>query len=212
MTDATPSAENLVDAASNTDGAEFEPDTTEDATEEPTDWELLAAEDIRSRGELLAELSEAESRRDEYLDALQRARAEFDNFRKRTLREGAVQRLSGQADVMARLLDVLDDFDRTMDAIGREAAERRTSQDEGADEGLVTGVGLVRDKFAKTLADAGLERIDQVGVNFDPNQHEAVQQRPVDEPTGQPVVVEIFRPGYRLGDRVLRAAMVVVEQ
>lgn len=208
MTDATPPSEERVDVhdatprvaegAAPADGHDVEPQDGE--PEEATDWELLASEDIRSRGELLAELSEAEARRDEYLDALQRARAEFDNFRKRTLREGAVQRLNGQADVMARLLDVLDDFDRTMDAI------------DGADDGLVTGVGLVRDKLAKTLADTGLERIDQVGVNFDPNQHEAVQQRPVDEPTGQPVVVEIFRPGYRLGDRVLRAAMVVVEQ
>jgi len=171
-----------------------------DSHQEAPDWELLAADDIRSRGELLAELTEAEARRDEYLDGLQRARAEFANFRKRTLKEGALVRNHGQADIVARLLDVLDDFDRTMDAI------------DGADQGLVTGVGLVRDKLAKTLADVGLERIDQVGVVFDPNQHEAVQRRGADEPPGEPTVAEIFRTGYRFGDRVLRPAMVIVEQ
>lgn len=181
-----------------------EPDATAseaaaEDTEQTPDWVLLAADDIRSRGELLAELTEAEARRDEYLDGLQRARAEFDNFRKRTLREGAQQRTLGQADVVTRLLDVLDDFERTMEAIA------------DADAGMVTGVGLVRDKLGKTLADVGLERIDQTDIAFDPTQHEAVQQRSADTPSG-PTVVEVFRTGYRLGDRVLRPAMVVVEQ
>ena len=202
-TDVPESAES-VDATSPADADVAEPgiESEEQASEEAPepDWELLAADDIRSRGELLAELTEAEARRDEYLDDLQRARAEFANFRKRTLNEAAQQRTHGQADVLARLLEVLDDFDRTMEAI------------DGADDGLVTGVGLVRDKLTKTLADLGLERIDQAGVAFDPNLHEAVQQRSAEEPTGEPAVAEIFRTGYRLGERVLRAAMVVVEQ
>lgn len=197
-------AVDAVDAPGPTDAAidaDTGPALGQDATPEAEeDWELLAADDVRSRAELLAELTEAEARRDEYLDALQRARAEFDNFRKRTLKEGAALRTHGQADVVSRLLDVLDDFDRTMEAIG------------GADESLVTGIGLVRDKLAKTLADVGLERIDEVGIPFDPNKHEAVQQRSADPPIGEQQVAEIFRPGYRLGDRVLRAAMVVVEQ
>jgi molecular chaperone GrpE len=209
MTDApTPvdrTVEDIVDAPGPTDAPTDEagagPAPEEDAAPEAQeDWELLAADDVRSRAELLAELTEAEARRDEYLDALQRARAEFDNFRKRTLKEGAALRTHGQADVVSRLLDVLDDFDRTMEAI------------DGADEGLVTGIGLVRDKLYKTLADVGLERIDQVGIPFDPNTHEAVQRQSADPPIGEPHVAEIFRPGYRLGDRVLRAAMVVVEQ
>ena len=203
-TDASPSDEPVEATASVEDGAaEPEPISQDDPTaddEAEPDWELLAADDIRSRGELLAELTEAEARRDEYLDDLQRARAEFANFRKRTLNEAAQQRTHGQADVVGRLLEVLDDFDRTMNAL------------DGADDGLVTGVGLVRDKLTKTLADLGLERIDQAGVAFDPNLHEAVQRRSAEEPTGEPAVAEIFRTGYRMGDRVLRPAMVVVEQ
>lgn len=157
--------------------------------------------DPRTRQELLAELVEAESRRDEYLEDVRRARAELDNFRKRTMREGAQQREQGRIDVAGALLDVLDDLDRTV-----QAAEG------SADESLATGVRLVADKLATQLGAVGLQRVDAVGVPFDPNEHEAVQQQPADEPVDHPVVAQVLRPGYRLGQRVIRAAMVVVAQ
>jgi molecular chaperone GrpE len=157
--------------------------------------------DPRSPEELLAELGEAESRRDEYLDDLRRARAEFENFRKRTMREGGTQREAGKADVVTSLLEVLDDLDRTL-----EAAEG------SSDETLAKGVTLVADKLVRSLRAQGLERVAETGVAFDPNVHEAVQQRPSDEPREEPAVAEVLRPGYRLGERTLRPAMVVVEQ
>jgi molecular chaperone GrpE len=157
--------------------------------------------DPRSQAELLAELFEAESRRDEYLDDLRRARAEFENFRKRTMREGGTQREAGKAEVAASLLEVLDDLDRTL-----EAAEA------SSDETLAKGVTLVADKLVRSLRAQGLEQVAGTGEPFDPNVHEAVQQRPADEPRDEPVVAEVLRPGYRIGERVLRAAMVVVEQ
>jgi molecular chaperone GrpE len=162
--------------------------------------EVPVEEDPRSREELIAELGEAESRRDEYLDDLRRARAEFENYRKRTMREGAAQRHAGKADVAGGLLEVLDDLDRTIEAV-----------DDDADDPVAKGVVLVADKLVRVLQSQGLERLDTVGVAFDPTVHEAVQQRPADEPRDEPTVVEVLRPGYRLGDRVLRAAMVVVE-
>lgn len=176
-------------------------EAADDADDETPDWGALAEADPRSAGELLAELTEAEARRDEYLEDVRRARAEFENYRKRVMREGTAQRDQGRADVVGRLLDVLDDFDRTLAAAG-----------DGADEGFVKGVSLVREKFVGTLRDLGLERIDEVGVPFDPNRHEAVQQVAADESIDEPRVAQLFRPGYELGGRVLRAAMVVVEQ
>jgi molecular chaperone GrpE len=158
-------------------------------------------EDPRSPEELRAELAEAEARRDEFLDDLRRSRAEFENFRKRTLRESATQRAAGKADVATSLLEVLDDLDRTL-----EAAEG------SSDEGLAKGVTLVAEKLVQALRSHGLERVDAVGVPFDPTVHEAVQQQPADEPVDEPQVARILRPGYRLGERTLRAAMVVVEQ
>jgi molecular chaperone GrpE len=158
-------------------------------------------EDPRSAAELRAELSAAEAQRDDYLDDLRRARAEFENFRKRTTRESAGQRDLGRADVASALLEALDDLDRTL-----EAAEA------SADEGLAKGVGLVADKLVRTLQGFGLQRIDEVGAPFDPNVHEAVSQQSAEEAIDEPRVAQVFRPGYRLGERVLRPAMVVVEQ
>ena len=162
--------------------------------------EALADSDPRTKAELLAELLAAEAKRDEYLDDLRRSHADFENYRRRVMRDGALQRSSGKADVAAALLEVLDDLDRTVHAA------------EGSpDEDLATGVRLVATKLLDALRQQGLERIDAVGVAFDPGVHEAVQQQPGDGIDGEPKVVTVLRPGYRMDDRVLRAAMVAVE-
>jgi molecular chaperone GrpE len=109
--------------------------------------------------------------------------------------------VAGKGDVAASLLEVLDDLDRTL-----EAAE------DSDDTTLAKGVSLVAEKLVRALQGHGLERIDATGTAFDPNVHEAVQQRPADEPVDEPTVAEVLRPGYRLGERTLRPAMVVVEQ
>jgi molecular chaperone GrpE len=165
--------------------------------------ELLAAvlADPRSRAELFADLLEAETKRDEYLDDLRRSHAELENYRKRVVRDAALQRDHGRIDVVTALLDSLDDLDRT------EAAGVDSS-----DETLAKGVGLVAAKLRAALGSVGVERIDVTGVPFDPTVHEAVQQVPADEPHDEPLVAQVLRPGYRLGDRTLRAAMVVVIQ
>ena len=160
-----------------------------------------APEDTRTREELLAALVEAEQQRDDYLDGAQRARAEFENYRRRTMREGASQREAGKAELAEGLLEVLDDLDRTLEAA-----------DASDDESLARGVQLVAEKLVGALRASGLERVDATGVAFDPNLHEAVQQTAAEEPREQPVVAQVLRPGYLLGERVLRAAMVVVEQ
>ncbi|MFP5309645.1 MAG: nucleotide exchange factor GrpE [Actinomycetes bacterium] len=183
-----------------TSQAPREDDEPTAGADEP-DWAVLAAEDPRSREELLAELTAAEADRDAYLDDLRRARAEFENYRKRMLREQAAMRSAGTADLAGRLLEVLDDFDRTLDAA--EASE---------DQGLGKGVTMVHGKLVEVLQAAGLTRIDQAGVPFDPQRHEAVQQVAADEPVDEPTVAQVLRPGYELGGRVLRAAMVSVAQ
>jgi molecular chaperone GrpE len=189
-------------------------DAPEAAADGVTAHDLAREEDPRTREELLSELVEAESRRDEYLEDVRRARAEFENYRKRIMREGAAQRDAGRAEVVVALLEALDDLDRT-----REAAV--ASQDDA----LAKGVELVADKIARSLGSLGLERLDATGVPFDPGCHEAVQHRPAaaagddgeagaDVPAEDdgPRVAEVLRPGYRLGERVLRPAMVVVEE
>ncbi|MCA1784237.1 MAG: nucleotide exchange factor GrpE [Intrasporangiaceae bacterium] len=174
-------------------------DLEEAAAEETLDLETLADADPRSRAELYGALLAAEAQRDEYLDDLRRARAEFDNYRRRVMREGASQRDSGKAEAFGSLLEVLDDLERTVEA------------SEGSDDpSLAKGLQLVASKLVSAVGSQGLTRIDAVDAPFDPNEHEAVQQLPSDEPTDEPVVTQVLRPGYRLGDRVLRPAMVVV--
>jgi molecular chaperone GrpE len=181
----------------------IEPDGGVDVPDESgvDDIEAIAASDPRSKAELLTELITAEHKRDEYLDDLRRSHADFENYRRRVMRDGAAQREAGKADVAGGLLDVLDDLDRTLQAAS------------GSDDtDLAKGIELVASKLVHALTESGLSRIDEVGVTFDPNVHEAVSQQPAEEPVEEPVVAEVFRPGYRLGDRVLRAAMVVVAQ
>lgn len=172
----------------------------DDVSDNP-DWDLLAEADDRTPGQLLHALSTTTAERDEFLDGLRRKQAEFENFRKRTMRDGASQRIAGHAEVAERLLDVLDDFDRTLDAAS-----------DDLDPGFVKGVALVNDKLTRVLQDFGLKRIDDEGEVFDPNRHEAVQQFPADEDLEEPVVAQVLRPGYELGGRVLRPAMVAVKQ
>jgi molecular chaperone GrpE len=157
-------------------------------------------EDPRTREELLVAAHEAERQRDEYLDDLRRARAEFENFRRRTGREQAAAREAGRGDVATALLEVLDDLDRTLEA-----------SEGSSDETLVKGVTLVAHKLTGTLTQLGLARLDPTGETFDPTLHEAVQHVPAEEPVDTPVVERTLRAGYRLGDRVLRPAMVVVK-
>jgi molecular chaperone GrpE len=174
-------------------------DALVDEVGEPPHTALAEPEDLRSPEELRVELAEAEARRDEYLDDLRRARAEFENFRRRTAREAGAAKAAGRGEVVTGLLDVLDDLDRTLEAA-----------DGSSDETLAKGVSLVADKLLVTLQTMGVTRIDEPGVPFDPTVHEAVQHVPAEEPTDEQLVERTLRPGYKLGDRVLRPAMVVV--
>lgn len=187
-------------------GAMGSPNVDENGDDEGLDAESVAAlaaeADPRTREELYGALLLAEAQRDEYLDDLRRARAEFDNFRRRSTKDLSTQRDAGKADMAAALLETLDDLDLTL-----QAAEG------SGDEQLVHGVRMVATKLLGALEQAGLERVDAVGVAFDPQVHEAVAQRPAEGGADDgPVVAEVMRPGYRWGTRVLRAAMVTVEQ
>lgn len=158
-----------------------------------------AENDPRSRIELLQDLDGVESQRDEYLDDLRRAHADFENYRKRVVRDSALQREQGRADIVLALLDALDDLDRVVTA----------AQDD--DGPVASAVRAVNDKAQRVLEANGVARVDQAGVAFDPTVHDAVQQVE-DVSADGPVVHELLRPGYRMGERVLRAAMVVVAQ
>lgn len=149
-------------------------------------------------------LAQAIKERDEYLDDLRRARAEFENYRKRMANDSAIQRAQGRHEAVTALFDVADDLDRLV------AATQATDDFDGND--VAHAIVLVESKWRHALSGLNVERIDAVGVAFDPTQHDAVSQVDADEPAEMPVVAQVMRVGYRSGERVLRPAMVVVAQ
>jgi len=140
--------------------------------------------------------SEAEVWKDRHL----RLAAEYDNFRKRTIKERTEAWSRAQADLVSRLADALDDLSRFAHVDPAET-DAKTIHD---------GVDLVERKIWKELEAAGVTRIDQTGVSFDPRVHEAVTTQPAANPQQDHTVGQVVQPGYQMGDILLRPARVVV--
>jgi len=134
--------------------------------------------------------------KDKYL----RLAAEYDNFRKRTAKERAEVWARAQTDVVQRLVDALDDLARFAH-VDRAQVDAQTIHD---------GVELVERKLWKELEALGVTRVDQVGVPFDPNLHEAVTTQPAGDPAKDHTVGVVLQSGYRLGGVLIRPARVVV--
>jgi molecular chaperone GrpE len=135
-----------------------------------------------------------------YRDHLQRLQAEFENYRKRVLREQTQAVDMAARPVILRLLEVLDDFDLAL----------MHAQDRPDFDRFLHGVELVYAKLLDVLRAEGLERMEAQDKPFDPEQHEALMQSGGDE--GEPMVADVLRPGYTLRGRVLRPAGVRVER
>ena len=160
-----------------------------------------AASDQPLTTEALAELKAQAAKVKEAYDQLLRTRADFDNYRKRAARERQDAVKFANESLLQKLIPVLDNFDIAVAA----AAEAK----EGAAQSLQTGVNMILSQLRNALTDAGLEEIDASGKPFDPNFHEAVSQQETEEvPEGQ--VVQQLRKGYRLRERLLRPASVIV--
>src|ERR671936_1858102 len=149
-----------------------------------------------TKAELAERLAEVEKERDEYLNDLQRVAAEFENYRKRTARDQEALVARAHERLVKELLPVLDDLERALEA----AAEHEEAK-------LEEGVRLVHRELKKILAREGLQEIETDG-QFDPHVHEALLAQPSDEEEGS--VIQVVQKGYKLADRVVRPARVVV--
>jgi molecular chaperone GrpE len=148
---------------------------------------------------LQARLEDAERQRDEYLDSLQRLKADFDNYRKRAARDQADLAARAHERLVKELLPVLDGLDRALDAAARHSG--------GDSQKLEEGVRLVHKELADALSREGLAEIETNG-RFDPHVHEALLSQPSEAEEGS--IIEVVQKGYVLGDRVVRPARVVV--
>ena len=133
--------------------------------------------------------------REEYLDQLQRSRAEFINYRKRTEAEKLRLGEMFTASTIGKFLPVIDDWDRAMAAV----------PENEHDDNWFAGIQMIRTKFHQLLESSGVKEVDGVGSSFDPAIHESVATEPGSRGD---IVVEVYQKGYKLGDTLLRAAMV----
>jgi molecular chaperone GrpE len=162
---------------------------------------LVPVEPATLTPEQLDELKTRAARADELWDRLLRTTADFDNFKKRAARERQDAVKFGIEALMQKLIPVLDNLEMA------QAAAQNAQGD--APQSLQTGIAMIHQQFKAALIDAGLEEVDASGKPFDPNLHEAVsQQETHDVPEGH--VVQQLRKGYRLRERLLRPATVVI--
>lgn len=176
------------------DGAAEQASGAGSAPAEPSQIEAGAA-DAAAADPLAAAQREAA----EYRDLLQRERASFQNYRRRVEGERAGQIAQARAEALLPFLPIIDDLERAVTDVPSNLREQP----------WVKGVLLIAGKLAAAVAAAGLERIDPLGEPFDPRYHEAfMHERRADIPAGN--VSTVMRTGYRVGDRVLRAAQVAV--
>jgi molecular chaperone GrpE len=145
------------------------------------------------------ELEQAKSEAAEYLDGWQRARAEFANYKKRIERENEEARQRITAEIILNYLGIMDDLERALE---------NAPENDGVEE-WVSGIELIYHKFAAILEAEGVEPIEAENERFDPNLHEAISYEESEDLEGGSIIA-VTQRGYKLGDRIIRPAMVRV--
>src|SRR5438045_269207 len=193
------SADDYVPGASQGDGAADDPPFSNSGvtSAEPPAATVESGSDARATGTTNVEPDLA-SERDRYL----RLAAEYDNYRKRTMKERQDAGSRAQADLVRQLIEALDD-------VARFAHVDPATTDSTT---IVQGVDMVEKKLLKALGNAGLEVINPVGETFDPALHEAVATEPTSAKEDDHVVSRVYQPGYLFKSQLLRPARVVVKQ
>lgn len=174
---------------------------TEEHKEHPEVQEEAAEE--AAAPDLLDQLAEAQAQAAEYLDGWQRARAELANYKRRVETQRAEMVLSANADLLLKLLPILDDLQL--------AVANSPNGDVEAWKEWREGIALILNKFETVLTNVGVTPIPAEGESFDPNVHEAISHEPSPDHESGEIIAQV-RQGYKLGDRVLRASLVRVAQ
>lgn len=162
--------------------------------------EVVATIPKEEYDKLDAKLKELSIKCDEYFDKIQRNAAEFDNYKKRTVKEKEALYTDAFADAVQAFLPVVDNMERALAAITEDSNEVKT---------LKEGVDMVFNQLKEVFVKLGVEEIEADGKTFDPNLHNAVMHIE-DDSYGENQVAEVFQKGYKLKDKVLRHSMVKV--
>ena len=163
----------------------------------PVEGEVPAGEEAEAATAALDDPAPQDDKAAQYLALAQRTQADFENFRRRATRDRGEAEARGVGRLARELLPALDNLERALVAT------------EAQDTEFTKGVRLVQGELAAALGRSGIEAYSPKGEPFDPNVHEAMAQHPV-EGVASGTVIEVYQPGYRLADTVLRPARVVV--
>lgn len=179
-------------------------ETAENKTAEQTSEEQATQEEkeLSEEEKLQKQLEEAQQTIEDQKDKYLRLSAEFDNYRKRTLKEKAELIKNGGEKAISAILPILDDLERAL-------ANMQKLDDIQA---MYDGIDLIHQKFLKTLSQEGLQKMEPVGEAFDTDFHEAIALVPAPEEAQKGKVLDCVQTGYKLNDKVIRHAKVVVAQ
>lgn len=168
--------------------------TNEDRVNEETQVDSLNKDEYIAK--LNDDLNEQKKKTDEYFEHLKRNMAEFDNFKKRINKEKESLYKTIVSDIIDGILPILDNFEQAIDS-------------ECQDEKYKDGMKMIYNQMKEYLKSQGLEEIEDLGATFDPNFHEAVMHEE-NEQADEKEIVQVFRKGYKIGEKVIRHSMVKV--
>ena len=177
------------------------PETTEEKILNDAEEIKADAQEIKEELHEIKEELESNKEEEDYKGKFFYLAAEMDNMKKRFEREKSNLVKFGNEKVLSELLEVVDNLDRTVDAIANDEDEKVKN--------IYQGVEMVRTQFLNVLKSNGLEKIEALGQTFDPNFHEAMAQMPAEGKADQEVI-QVYQHGYSLNGRLLRAAKVVI--
>lgn len=192
--------ETTVKDAGETENAATENETVvSDAGEENAAVETVDVEKLVAELAALKKEAEAEkARAAEMTDSARRLQAEFDNYRKRMNDNSRKVREDATAEVLVKVVPVLDTIAQALNMID--------------DEKVAGGVKMIGDEIAKLLGSYGVVEIEAEGKEFDPKLHEAIMQMPAETEEQKDTVKQVFQKGYKMGDKVIRPARVIVNK
>jgi len=190
----TETEENVVEV--NVEEKEIVEETIEKTWDDPSNME----EALKMVADLHLKLRDVESELNQQQDLRLRLQADFDNFRKRKNKEMSDSIRFANQELLLQLIPVLDNFDRTLDAI--EKTDNLSA--------VKDGIAVVDKSMKKTFKKIGMEPINSIGKKLDPEFHEVITTVPVEEKKKKGVVIDEIEKGYKLKDRVIRVAKVVI--
>ena len=194
--------EQHTDAAKEKENEAVQSEERNTAEDKDMKTEDVKTEENDEATELAKQLDEANALNEELKDKLLRLHAEFDNYKKRNLKEKADLIKNGGEKVLESFLPVIDDFERALDVISK-------SDDHKA---IKEGVELIHDKFVGVLHKNGVTEIETAGLALDTDVHEAIAMVPAESEDVKGKIIDCVQRGYKLNDKVLRHAKVVVAQ